>query len=92
MHLLLELAHFDVDDFIGLARGMNHWRYRQRIDVAGEFDAASNLSGRGHHLSKGRYALVQGESQCGIETTPQQSPPAQHASKSRLTSVVEGGT
>jgi hypothetical protein len=26
MHLLLELAHFDVDDFIGLACGMNRGR------------------------------------------------------------------
>jgi len=62
MHLLLELAHFDIDDLVGFACGMNHGRDNQRIDVAGEFDAAAYLRGRGHHLCEDRRALVQGES------------------------------
>jgi hypothetical protein len=62
MHLLLELAHFNGDDLVGLPCGMNYLRDRQRIDVAGEFDAAANLKGRGHQLSKSGHALVEGKS------------------------------
>jgi len=43
MHLLFELAHFNLNDFFGISRGTDYRGDRQCIDVPGQFDAASNL-------------------------------------------------
>ena len=45
MHLLLELKHFDFNDLSRLAGRADYRRDEERIDVAGEFDAASNRGG-----------------------------------------------
>ena len=84
MHLLLKLAHFNLNDFAGLAGGTDHGRDWQRIDVAGQFDAASDLSRRRHCLPEGRYAFADRNSCCGIEATMEKPTSAQHSSQPKL--------
>ena len=44
MYLLLELEHFDFDDLTGLASWTDYRWDGERIDVAGQFDAAAYWS------------------------------------------------
>jgi hypothetical protein len=41
MYLLLELEHFDFDDLIGCTSQADYRWDGERIDVAGQFDAAA---------------------------------------------------
>ena len=88
MHLLLELAHFNFYDFVGpAARANDGWDW-QRINIACQFDAASNLSGRCHGLTEGWHPFADRNPCCSVETAMKEPTPAQHPLQPKLSFLI----
>src|SRR5882757_11530915 len=81
MHLLTDFAHFNFDHIVASSRGTNYLRDRQRIDIAGKFDAATHLRRRGHNhtaLAKSRNSTLERESSCCIKAVMKKTTSIQH--------------
>src|ERR1700748_2069878 len=87
MHFLLELAHFDVDDFARPSCGMDDRWDGKRIDIRSKFDSAANLGRRRHSLLNRRQGFTESETCGGSEATLEKTTSAQHRIQARLDEI-----
>lgn len=91
MHLLLELAHFDVDDFARSPSGAENRWDGQRINVRSKSDSAANLCRRCHNLLHRQHSSAESQTGGGREATSEKATSAQHRIQPRLDGIFARG-